>query len=80
MSTIDKLRLDLIDKILSITNKDYLETLDKLITLDKSKQNIEELTKEQEIMLEMSENDIKSGKLISQDAMIKRNLEWLNAI
>jgi hypothetical protein len=39
-----------------------------------------ELTNEQKMMLEMSENDIKTGKLISQDAMNKRNLEWLNAI
>lgn len=31
-------------------------------------------------MLEMSEKDIKNGKLISQEAMDKRNLEWLNAI
>jgi len=38
------------------------------------------LTNEQKAMLEMSENDIKTGKLISQDAMNKRNLEWLNAI
>jgi len=35
------------------------------------------LTKEQKIMLEMSEEDIKSGKLISQEAMDKINLEWL---
>ena len=26
------------------------------------------------------ENDIKTGKLISQEAMNKRNLEWLNAM
>jgi hypothetical protein len=31
-----------------------------------------ELTNEQKMMLEMSENDIKTGKLISQDAMNKR--------
>ncbi len=39
-----------------------------------------ELTKEQKLMLEMSEQDIKNGKLISQEAMEKRNLEWLNKI
>jgi len=31
-------------------------------------------------MLEMSEEDFKSGNLISQEAMDKRNLEWLNAM
>ncbi len=37
-----------------------------------------ELTAEQKLMLEMSEDDIKNGRLISQEAMNKRNLEWLN--
>lgn len=35
---------------------------------------------EQKLMLEMSEDDIKSGRLISQDVMNKRNLEWLNGL
>ena len=80
MATIDEIRTGLIEKILSINNKDFLEALDKLISSSKSESEIVELTKEQKIMLEMSENDIKSGKLISQDAMNKRNQEWLNAI
>jgi len=80
MATVDKIRNGLIDKILSINNKDFLEALDKLISSSKSESEIVELTKEQKIMLEMSEKDIKTGKLISQDAMNKRNLEWLSAI
>ncbi len=80
MATIDKIRSGLIGKIRSINNKDFLEALDKLISSSKYESEIEELTKEQKTMLEMSENDIKTGKLISQDAMNKRNLEWLNAI
>ena len=80
MTTIDKIRMGLIDKILSINNKDFLEALDKLITSSKSESDVLELTKEQKIMLEMSEKDIKSGKLISQEAMNKRNQEWLDAI
>ena len=80
MAAIDKIRTGLIDKILSINNKDFLEALDKLISSSKSESKIVELTKEQKTMLEMSENDIKSGKLISQDAMNKRNQEWLDAI
>jgi len=80
MATVDKIRTGLIDKILSINNKDFLEALDKLISSSKSESEIVELTNEQKIMLEMSENDIKTGKLISQDAMNIRNIEWLNAI
>ncbi|MBU2950726.1 hypothetical protein KO493_08460 [Tamlana agarivorans] len=80
MATVDNIRNGLIDKILSIKNKDFLVALDKLITSSASESDIIELTKEQKIMLEMSERDIKEGKLISQEAMDKRNLEWLNAM
>lgn len=80
MEAVDKIRNGLIDKILSIRNKNFLQTLDKLISSSASELDIIELTKEQKAMLEMSENDIKNGRLISQEEMNKRNLEWLNAI
>jgi hypothetical protein len=80
MATVDKIRNELIDKIISIKNRDFLEALDKLISSSSSESDVVELTKEQKIMLEMSERDIKSGSLISQEAMDKRNLEWLNAM
>lgn len=80
MATVDNIRNGLIDKILSIRNKDVLIALDKLIASSASESEIVELTNEQKIMLEMSEQDIKEGKLISQEAMNKRNLEWLDAM
>lgn len=80
MATVDKIRNGLIDKILSIRNKDFLVALDKLISSSESESDIVELTEEQKLMLEMSEKDIQNGKLISQDAMNKRNLKWLNAM
>ena len=61
-------------------NKDFLEALDKLISSSAAESEIVELSIEQKMMLEMSEKDIKNGKLISQDAMDKRNLEWLNEL
>lgn len=80
MATVDNIRNKLIDKILSIKNKAFLEALDQLISSSASESEIVEMTPEQKAMLEMSEQDIKNGKLISQDAMDKRNLEWLNAM
>jgi len=80
MATVDKIRNGLINKILSIKNKDFLKALDKVISSSASDSEIVELTNEQKIMLEMSEQDIKNGELISQDAMDKRNFEWLNAM
>ena len=80
MATISDIRSGLIDKILAIKNKELLQALDQLIATTSSVSNIIETTSEQKIMLEMSEEDIKNGKLISQEEMIKRNLEWLNEL
>lgn len=70
----------MIDKILSINDKDFLEALDKLISSSTSQSEIVSLSKEQKEMLQLSEADIENGRLISQEAMIKRNLEWLNEL
>ncbi|MFO7790422.1 MAG: hypothetical protein ACQES0_10370 [Bacteroidota bacterium] len=77
MATIENIRKGLIEKIISIQNKELLEALDTLVSADKSVSD-RSLTEEQKSMLQMSENDIASGQLISQEAMDKRNLEWLN--
>ena len=66
------------DKILAVKNKDFLEALDKLVASSSSLSDLVELTAGQKEMLEMSDDDIESGRLISQEAMNKRNLEWLN--
>lgn len=80
MATVKEIRNGLIDKILNIKNKDFLVALDNLISSGFADNEIIELTAEQKEMLEMSEADIKSGRLISQEAMDKRNLEWLNEL
>jgi hypothetical protein len=64
----------------SLKNREFLETLNKLVSESASESTQVELTTEQKLMLEMSEKDIKEGRLISQEAMDKRNLEWLNAM
>ena len=80
MSSTTKIRSGLIDKILSIKNRDFLEALDQLVSTSSSESEIVELSNEQKTMLEMSEKDIKNGQLISQEAMDRRNSEWLNAM
>jgi hypothetical protein len=80
MKTIEIIRNGLIDKILTIKNKEFLETIDKFVSSGLKEDDTVALSEEQKIMLEMSEEDIKSGNLISQEAMKKRNLEWLNAL
>ena len=81
MASVDDLKNGLIEKILSIQNKAFLEALDEIVsTNDTNASEKITLTKAQKAMLEMSEQDIKEGRLISQEAMDKRNLEWLNAL
>jgi hypothetical protein len=80
MTTIEKIRTALIDRILTIDNEEFLEALNKLIVLGSGEAKPVKLTDEQKAMLELSEQDIKNGDLISQEAMDRRNLEWLNAM
>jgi hypothetical protein len=78
MGTVNKLRNELIEKILTINNEDFLVALDKFISQSATESQVISLTATQKKMLEMSEDDIRNGRLISQEAMDKRNLEWLN--
>lgn len=80
MTTVDKIRSELIDKILTIRNKDFLVALNNLISSITADSSVVELTAEQKEMLQMSESDILNGRLISQEAMDKRNIEWLNGL
>ncbi|ADV48755.1 hypothetical protein Celal_1442 [Cellulophaga algicola DSM 14237] len=80
MATVDKIRNGLIDKILTIRNKEFLEALDKIISSSSLETEIVELSDEQKQMLQMGENDIANGRLISQNEMDKRNLKWLNTM
>ena len=77
MATVEQIKSGLIDKIHSIKNREVLEALENFINVNDSE--IEALTDEQKAMLEMSEQDVKDGNLISQEEMMKKNLEWLNA-
>ncbi|MGY6741396.1 MAG: hypothetical protein ACXIUQ_01570 [Cecembia sp.] len=80
MESIEKIQQELIGKILTIKNKGFLEALNKLIASTEEKSSKTVLTESQREMLELSEKDIKNGDLISQEAMNKRNLEWLNEL
>ena len=77
MNRVDILRDSIIDKLLTISNKDYLAALYQLINKSVVDNNVVELTEEQVIMLQMSEQDIKNGNVISQSQLDKRDLKWL---
>ena len=58
MATVDKIRNGLIDKILSINDKDFLVALDSLVASGSSDNEWVKLTTEQKQILKISEEDI----------------------
>ncbi|HEY4197753.1 MAG TPA: hypothetical protein VGM63_19570 [Mucilaginibacter sp.] len=77
MATVDTLRNNLIDKLLSISNKEYLLALNQLVERSTADSDVVQLTGEQILMLQLSDKDIEAGKLISQEELDKNDLEWL---
>ena len=56
-----------------------LSAIDQLLdSVEKQSENVS-LTKEQKMMLEMSEIDLQKDETISQDELDKEDLSWLNA-
>ncbi|MDP1746446.1 MAG: hypothetical protein Q8L90_12765 [Bacteroidota bacterium] len=80
MSSTDILRNNIIDKLLTITNKDYLSALYQLVKTSSVDKDTVKLTEEQILMLQLSDKDIKNGKLISQSQLDKNDLQWLKGL
>ena len=78
METVDQIRNSLIGKIMTITNTDFLLALNNLISSSSVASAEIELTEEQELMLQMSEDDIHYGRTISQDDLKTKTKAWLN--
>jgi hypothetical protein len=77
MSTVNHLRNGIIDKLLTISNKNYLAALYQLVENSASEEDIIQLSEEQLMMLQLSDKDIQSGKVISQNQLDKDDLKWL---
>lgn len=77
MAQVDVIRNGIIDRLLAISDKDYLMALLRLVDNSTVENDKIQLTKEQKLMLEMSEADLKYGRTISQNELDKNDLEWL---
>jgi hypothetical protein len=77
MAQIDAIRNGIIDRLLAISDKDYLIALLRLVDNSAVEKDKIKLTKEQKLMLDMSEVDIQNGRIISQNDLDKNDLEWL---
>jgi hypothetical protein len=80
MRTTDIIRNNIIDKLLTITNKDYLSALYQLVNTSSVDKDIVDLTEEQILMLQLSDEDIKNGMLIPQHQLDKDDLQWLKGL
>jgi hypothetical protein len=77
MAQVDVIRNGIIDRLLAISDKDYLMALLRLVDNSAVENEKIQLTKEQKLMLEMSEADLQQGRTISQNELDKNDLEWL---
>lgn len=80
MTATDNVRNSIIDQLLTITDKDYLAALYQLIHKSRTNADKIQLSEEQLLMLNMSEDDILNGRLTSQDEVDKTDLEWLKTL
>jgi hypothetical protein len=80
MNSVDILRNTIIDKLLTISNKDYLIALNESIQNTNFIPSSTKFTSEQILMLKMSENDIENGDLINQSQLDTEDLEWLKEL
>ncbi len=77
MAAVDNIRNRLINKLLSIRNEKFLLALEELISSGQIEDEKITFTKEQELMLQMSEEDIGKGHTITQKQFRSKVSEWL---
>jgi hypothetical protein len=80
MSAADNIRNSIIDKLLTISNKDYLSALYQLVSTSSVNEDIIQLSESQILMLNMSDEDIKNGRIVPHDELDKIDLEWLKSL
>ena len=77
MATTTEIRNRFIDRLMAINNSEYLTALEKIIESSNVQQSKVTLTEEQKIMLAMSDDDIKNGRVLDQESLNEEELKWL---
>lgn len=80
MTAADNIRNSIIDKLLTISNQDYLSALQQLVEKSSVDTDVVKLSPEQVLMLELSDSDIANNRVISQDELDKADLKWLKGL
>ncbi|MGO4709607.1 hypothetical protein AB4Y90_10930 [Chryseobacterium sp. 2TAF14] len=77
MENLQLLRNRLIEKILSTKNVVFLEAIDKIFSSTQIEEKEIELSDVQMKMLRVAEEDIKYGRVISEEELDKLDEEWM---
>ena len=80
MSVADNIRNNIIDKLLTISNKEYLSALYQLVSTSAVNDDVVKLSEAQILMLNMSDEDINNDRVVSYDQLDKSDLEWLKSL
>jgi len=80
MTGADKIRNNIIDKLLTISNTEYLSALYHLVSTSSVDDGVIQLSESQILMLNMSDDDIQNDRIVSQEELDKMDLEWLRGL
>jgi hypothetical protein len=80
MNQTDIIRNSIIDKLITISNRDYLNAIFKIVDNSSVVADKIYLSAEQKILLQLSEDDIKENRIISETEMNKSDLKWLKEL
>jgi hypothetical protein len=80
MNQTDIIRNSIIDKLITISNRDYLNAIYKIVDNSSVVADKIYLSAEQKILLQLSEDDIKENRIISETEMNKSDLKWLKEL
>lgn len=73
------MQLDNTYKILPISNREYLAALYQLLGKSSISEDVIRLSESQLLMLNMSNEDIRNNRVVSQEEADKRDLKWLKS-
>ena len=77
MNQTDNIRNSIIDKLITISNRDYLKAIYKIVDNSSLIAEKVHLSAEQKIMLQLSEDDLLNNRVVSEKDMNKNDLKWL---
>ncbi len=77
MASTEQIRNNLIDKLISINNKDILSAVDRLLEVSVKEEVIYKVSEDQRKALHASEMDIANGSLISDEDLNTEEDQWL---